>query len=118
MSIINVKKEGNNATVTLKDSSKAVITKSDKSVILTATKQGPAGPKGDTGSAGPGSTYYNHAQTAASTTWTINHNLGRIPSITVIDTAGSEIEGDYAYPSVNTVVLTFSAATGGTAYLR
>lgn len=65
-----------------------------------------------------GSAYYEHLQSVASTTWTINHNLGKNPSVTVIDSGGSYIVTDIAYTNSNTLVLTFSAALGGTAYLN
>ena len=32
-----------------------------------------------------------YEQTSASDTWTINHSLGRYPSVTVVDSAGSVI---------------------------
>lgn len=60
---------------------------------------------------------YIHNQGVASTTWTITHNLGFYPSVTVSDSADTIIEGQVDYPSVNTVVLTFSSAFAGKAYL-
>lgn len=61
---------------------------------------------------------YTHTQSVASTTWTITHNLGKNPSVTVIDSGGSYIITDISYTNTNTLVLTFSAALGGTAYLN
>jgi hypothetical protein len=55
-------------------------------------------------------------QTPASI-WTIEHNLGRYPTVLVIDSGGSQVIGDYSYPDLNTVVLTFSAPFAGQAYL-
>jgi hypothetical protein len=81
------------------------------------------GPQGPTGSAGPsGETMYSdlsyvHTQNSASTTWTINHNLHFIPNVTVVDSAGTVVEGSYSYPNSTTVVLSFSAAFSGKAYL-
>ena len=49
---------------------------------------------------------------------TINHNLDKRPSVTVIDTAGNEILGDIEYVDQNTLTLIFSAAVRGTAYLN
>jgi len=74
------------------------------------------GPRGDPGPAGPGANY-THNQNIASSVWTIQHFLGFNPSVTAIDSAGTNIEGDLEYPDTDTVVLTLSAATGGTAYL-
>jgi hypothetical protein len=40
-----------------------------------------------------------------------------VPNITVVDTAGTVVEGSYNYPNSNTVVLTFIGAFSGRAYL-
>lgn len=50
-------------------------------------------------------------------TWTINHDLDFVPNITVVDTAGSVVEGDYSYPDENTIIATFIGAFAGKAYL-
>ena len=57
-------------------------------------------------------------QVAASTTWNIPHNLGKFPSITVIDTGDTVVTGEYTYIDNNNVTLTFSAAFAGKAYLN
>ena len=43
--------------------------------------------------------------------------MGFYPAVTVIDSGGSQVEGELSYPSINEVVSTFSAAFGGKAYL-
>lgn len=60
---------------------------------------------------------YVHDQPVASTVWTVIHNLNGQPNVTTVDTSGQEIEGTVTWPDANTVVITFSAATGGKAYL-
>ena len=60
---------------------------------------------------------YEHIQEVAATTWTIEHGLGFTPNITVVDSAGTVVEGSYDYPDSNTVVLTFVGAFSGRAYL-
>ena len=60
---------------------------------------------------------YMHIQENASATWSITHGLGFVPNITVVDTAGTVVEGSYNYPNANTVVLTFVGAFSGRAYL-
>jgi len=60
---------------------------------------------------------YAHTQGTASATWTINHNLDFYPNVTILDSAGTIVEGEIAYTSRNQVVLTFSAAFSGKAYL-
>jgi hypothetical protein len=87
---------------------------------------GPQGPQGETGDPGPqgepgtpgaAPQAYEYEQAIPSDTWTITHNLGYRPGgILVLDTLGRVVEGDVSYPSVNDVVLTFSASFSGTAY--
>lgn len=60
---------------------------------------------------------YVHIQEVASATWSITHGLGFVPNITVVDTAGTVVEGSYSYPDANTVVLTFVGGFSGRAYL-
>jgi hypothetical protein len=60
---------------------------------------------------------YVHIQENAAATWSITHGLGFTPNITVVDTAGTVVEGSYNYPNSNTVVLTFIGAFSGRAYL-
>jgi len=57
-------------------------------------------------------------QGVPATTWDITHNLGKFPSITVIDTGDTVVTGEYTYTNNNNVVLTFSAAFAGKAYLN
>jgi hypothetical protein len=68
--------------------------------------------------AGTGDLSFTYVQGVASTTWNIQHNLGKFPSITVIDTANTVVTGEYTYDDINNVTLTFSAAFAGTAYLN
>jgi hypothetical protein len=60
---------------------------------------------------------YIHTQNSPATTWTVVHNLGFFPNVTVSDSAGTILEGQVEYPNVTTIVLTFSAAFSGKAYL-
>lgn len=76
---------------------------------------GPQGPQGPPGSSGAGATY-THTQIAASDTWTIVHNLGFNPAVTVVDSAGSVIIGALQYTDVTTAVIRFTGATSGKAY--
>jgi hypothetical protein len=82
--------------------------------------QGPrgySGPQGPEGPPGTGITYI-FTQVGAITTWDIVHNLNQYPSVTVIDSGGSEIIPNLSYPSANEVVLSFANPTSGTAYLN
>lgn len=62
--------------------------------------------------------HYTYTQATPSDTWTITHNLRKRPSITVVDSAGSEVIGDCDYVDENTVVLTFTGGFAGNAYLN
>lgn len=75
---------------------------------------GPGGGGGG-GTSGPQSYVYNQASPLL--VWTINHNLGWYPSVTVLDTGGRQVEADLAYPTINRVTITFSVAFSGVAYL-
>ena len=61
---------------------------------------------------------FEYQQVTPSTTWNIAHNLGKFPSITVIDTGDTVVTGQYTYIDNNNVTLTFSAAFAGKAYLN
>ena len=79
-------------------------------VIVTAP--GPQGASGD-----PASVFYTHTQSASSAVWTINHGLGGEPTAVVLDSAGTQCEGTFSYPSKNQMVITFTSAFTGTAYV-
>ena len=57
-------------------------------------------------------------QMEASDEWTIVHNLGKRPSVTIVDSADTQVVGNVAYLDDDTVQVTFSAAFSGTAYLN
>lgn len=77
---------------------------------------GPQGPQGPAGPAG-GNAFYVHTQSTTSPVWTINHNLDGEPTAVVLDSAGTQCEGTFSYPSKNTMIITFTAAFKGTAYI-
>lgn len=79
--------------------------------------KGDKGDKGDTGENGTSGAGYTHTQASASAVWTINHNLGFRPTVYVIDSAGSDVEGSVVHTSLNQVVITFSGAFSGYARL-
>jgi hypothetical protein len=59
-----------------------------------------------------------HLQPSASDTWVIEHNMNRYPSVTVVDSAGTEVIGEKIYNSENQVTLKFSSPFAGKAYLN
>lgn len=76
--------------------------------------QGPQGPQGVPGLSGDAG--YTHQQATPATEWVINHGLTKIPDVTILDSAGSVVEGDVTYPSLNSAVVTFSYPFAGTAH--
>jgi hypothetical protein len=60
---------------------------------------------------------YVFTQSTTASTWTINHNLGHVPSVEVFDSGSQEIEADVSHPSVNTTIILFTVPTTGFARL-
>ena len=63
-------------------------------------------------------TAYVHIQSTPAAVWTINHNLGKYPAVSIVDSANDEVMSEVNYTSTNHVVLTFSAAFSGKAFLN
>ena len=57
-------------------------------------------------------------QNAPATTWNIQHNLGKFPSVSVINNNNVVINGEVTYIDNNNVQLNFSAGFTGKAYLN
>lgn len=79
--------------------------------------EGPPGPVGPTGPAGVLSTFV-FTQSGLSAIWTIIHNLNCYPSVTVVDTGGTELIPDVNYINDDELVLMFANPTSGKAYLN
>ena len=61
---------------------------------------------------------YVFEQVEPSSEWIINHELNTHPVITVVDSSGNVVDGDWNYRDKNTVVLSFTAPFSGVAYLN
>lgn len=61
---------------------------------------------------------YVHTQSSVSTTWSITHNLGKKPSVTIVDSGDTTVIGDVTYNDNNSLTVTFSSAFSGKAYLN
>lgn len=85
--------------------------------ILVLPTTGAIGPPGPPGPPGPGATYI-HDQLIPNYLWQIVHNLNLFPSVTVVDSGGTEIIPDVHYISQNEINLSFENATSGKAYLN
>lgn len=59
-----------------------------------------------------------HNQPSPSAQWTITHNLGKYPSVSVVDTANNEVVGEVEYLSDTQLVIKFSASFSGKAFLN
>ena len=57
-------------------------------------------------------------QAVASTQWNIQHNLGKFPSVSVINNNNVVINGEVKYIDNNNIQLNFSAGFSGKAYLN
>ena len=51
-------------------------------------------------------------------TWTINHNLNKFPSVSVVNTNNILMYGDTTYVDEDNLIITFSAGFSGKAYLN
>ena len=65
-----------------------------------------------------GAPTFEFTQAAAATTWNIQHNLGKFPSVSVINNNNIVINGEVTYIDNNNVQLNFSAGFSGKAYLN
>lgn len=59
-----------------------------------------------------------HHQSQTSAEWTINHNLGKFPSVTIADSAGNVFFPAIKYVNENTCIVTMNAPMSGVAYLN
>lgn len=61
---------------------------------------------------------YVFVQTTASDEWVIEHKMGKTPAVTIVDDDGKMIMGDIIYVDANNVLIKFSEAVSGSAYLN
>lgn len=61
---------------------------------------------------------YEFTQSSPADTWVITHNLNKRPSITVLTSAGDEVEGAVTVNSLNQITITFCAPFSGSAILN
>lgn len=62
-------------------------------------------------------TYIHHRQVPAKE-WVIEHDLGKYPSVTIVDSSGNYVIGEVKYISDSLLRVMFSAAFAGKAYLN
>lgn len=88
----------------------------DVATVIEVDTPGPQGIQGTPGLAGAGFNFV-HDQGTPSSVWVIVHNLNGYPNITVVDSAGTEVEGTVTYDSANQVTVSFAGAFSGKAFL-
>lgn len=72
-------------------------------------------PTGERGPQGPAGVSYTHLQPAAAITWTINHNLGFRPAISLFTVGGVEFDAAITHISDNQAVVSLAIPTAGAA---
>lgn len=61
---------------------------------------------------------YTHIQSTSDVEWHIVHNLGKNPSVTIVDSAGTMVAGDVDYVNVNELFVRFKYPFKGKAFLN
>lgn len=59
-----------------------------------------------------------YEQGVASDTWVIEHNMGKYPSVSLVDSAGTQFDADVEYNSENICTVRMNGATTGKAFLN
>ena len=59
---------------------------------------------------------YTHTQNSGATTWSVTHNLGKQPSVTVVDVNNVQGYGIVTHTNANELTITFPGNTTGKAY--
>ncbi len=61
---------------------------------------------------------YTHIQSTSNVEWHIVHNLGKNPSVSIVDSAGVMVAGDVEYVNVNETIVRFKYPFKGKAFLN
>lgn len=61
---------------------------------------------------------YEFNQLTPKKVWNIPHGLKKRPSVTIVDSGGTEVKGDVKYDDINNVTISFTSAFSGIAYLN
>jgi hypothetical protein len=69
-------------------------------------------------SGGGGGGSYTHNQAVAALVWTVNHPLNGLPSVVVVDSGGTHVEGTIQYVTSSQLTITFEYPISGTAQLN
>lgn len=66
-----------------------------------------------TGGGGVATTGYVHTQTIPTAVWNVTHNLGKFPSVDVVDSGNSVVVADVHHIDTSSLTVTFGSATSG-----
>ena len=61
---------------------------------------------------------FTFTQAAPALVWTVNHNLGKNPSVSIVDNTGEEVYTRVDYTNLNSLTITFAQAFAGKAYMN
>lgn len=61
---------------------------------------------------------FKYIQSTPEAVWTVQHNLGKFPSVTTANNNSIEVKGEVEYVDENNLTITFSAGFSGKAYLN
>jgi hypothetical protein len=75
--------------------------------------QGIPGDAGETGPEGPPRGVFEQQFLTALATWVVNHNLGRVPAVTLVTLGGLEFDADVQHVSVNQCIVYLSTPSTG-----
>lgn len=77
-------------------------------------ESGPPGPIGPVGPQGPDgvTSWYSYVQTAPSSDWIVDHNLGKLVNVSVV-IGGSVVDADIIHNSLNQTTIHFSSPQTG-----
>ena len=92
-----------NANVVIETDEKQFVSKEEKEMLAEvskATKQ------------------HIHTQIASSDEWFIEHNLGKMPKVTIMDSAGTVVYGEIHYINDNIIIIRFTDAFSGIAVIN
>jgi hypothetical protein len=95
------------------DRRRALILTPNRTPAVVVANAGTPGPSGIGADA-----HFVFTQGSPSTKWVVLHKLKKFPSVLVQDSANDEVEGDIEYVNNEELVITFSSAFSGIAYLN
>jgi len=106
----------NNVKINKQDANKVSIQETNNTVQLTeeTVKVVHVGTVIETGA----DAKFTFAQEQNSNQWEVEHNLGKFPSVTIVDSGENIVYAEVQYTDENNLTISFNGATSGKAYLN